>query len=179
MLRLYLSPSLLNDDYFVLGATRPSYTTRFSMLGATSSPILGTVSSRFPLPATSEAVVANYVPLSPSSTVNICIVEPSGVRTNFEGHSKARTEPHPAYAADDMPSRKLEKYVQMGIKSGMGMIEPSAIADAIFSIASRGERVPLRVPLGPVAWKMAKAKYEAALKDLDEIEELSALGGSI
>lgn len=105
-------------------------------------------------------------------------MEPSGVKTNFEGHSKAHTQPHPAYAADDMPARKLETYVKMGIKSGMG-IEPSALAETLFSIASRGERVPLRLPLGLTCWKLAKTKYEGFLKELDELKELSAMGQEI
>lgn len=111
-------------------------------------------------------------------TVNFCIVEPGGVKTNFEGHSKARTKPHPAYAADDMPSRKLEAYVNKGIKSGVG-IEPSAVAETIFTIASRGECIPLRLPLGTVAWKLAKSKFEGLLIDLDAVKELSAMGQEI
>ncbi|EFQ33929.1 short chain dehydrogenase [Colletotrichum graminicola] len=50
-------------------------------------------------------------------------------------------------ASSGMPGRVLEKYVEMVIKSGR-LTEPSAIAEAIYGIASRGERVPLRVPLG-------------------------------
>ncbi len=107
--------------------------------------------------------------------VNFCIVEPSGVKTNFEGHSKVRTKPHPAYAGDDMPARKLEKYVNQGLKLGVGS-EPSAIAEAIYGIASRGECIPLRLPLGAVAWKLAKAKFEGLLKELDAVKEISAMG---
>lgn len=114
-----------------------------------------------------------------ASTVHFCIVEPSGVRTNFEGHSKARTKPHPAYAAADMPARKLEHYVNMGIKSGAGMAEPSAIAETVYTIASRGERVPLRLPLGAGAWKLVKAKFEAFLGELEAIKEISAMGKEI
>lgn len=109
-------------------------------------------------------------------TVNVCIVEPSGVKTNFEGHSKARTQPHPAYASQDMPARKLEAYVNMGIKSGKGMLEPAAVAEAIYTIATRGERVPLRLPLGAVAWKMAKAKFEGLVQELDGVKDVSGMG---
>ncbi|CAM1505893.1 Fc.00g115300.m01.CDS01 [Cosmosporella sp. VM-42] len=108
--------------------------------------------------------------------VNFCIVEPSGVKTSFEGHSKAMIQPHPAYAAADMPARKLEGYVRMGMKSGVGRTEPEQIAKSIFHIASRGERVPLRLPLGPVAWKMIKAKLEGLLGELDEVKSLSFFG---
>lgn len=110
--------------------------------------------------------------------VHFCIIEPSGVKTNFEGHSKARTKAHPAYAADDMPSRKLEFYVNKGIKAGV-LMEPSAVAATIFSIASRGERVPLRLPLGVAAWKLAKSKFENLLGDLEAVKDLSAMGNDI
>lgn len=111
--------------------------------------------------------------------VNICIVEPSGVKTNFEGHSKARIQPHPDYAGEDMPSRVLEKYVNMGMKSGVGMMEPSDIAETLWGIASRGEKVPLRLPLGAVCWKMAKAKCERSLQELETVKDLSTFGKSV
>ncbi len=109
-------------------------------------------------------------------TVNVCIVEPSGVKTNFEGHSKARTQPHPAYASQDMPARRLEAYVNMGIKTGAGMMQPSQVAEAIYTIASRGERVPLRLPLGAVAWKMAKAKFEGLVQEFEAVKDISGMG---
>lgn len=84
-------------------------------------------------------------------------------------------EPHPAYAADDMPARKLEAYVRQGLKSG-ALMEPSAVAGMVYNIASRGERVPLRLPLGLVAWKLAKSKFEGLLVDFDAVKELSAMG---
>jgi len=131
---------------------------------------------KFAVEGFSESVARE---MHPDWNINFCIIEPGGVKTNFEGHSKARTKPHPAYAADDMPSRRLEKYVNMGIKSGAGMIEPSAVAETIFTIASRGERVPLRLPLGATAWKLAKAKFEGLLGELDAVKELSAMGQEI
>lgn len=108
--------------------------------------------------------------------VNVCIVEPSGVKTNFEGHSKARTQAHPAYAGADMPARRLEAYVNMGIKSGAGMMEPSAIAETLFNVVGRGEKIPLRLPLGAVAWKMGKAKFESLLQDFEAVKAISGMG---
>ncbi|KAK2036059.1 NAD(P)-binding protein [Colletotrichum somersetense] len=110
--------------------------------------------------------------MHPQWNINFCILEPSGVKTNFEGHSKARTAPHPAYAGADMPARVLDKYVEMGVKSG-SLTEPSAIAEAVYSIVSRGERVPLRVPLGGPAWSFIRQKFELGLEDLDKVKELS------
>lgn len=77
-----------------------------------------------------------------------------------------------------MPARKLETYVRMGVKSG-ALMEPSAVAETIFAVASRGERVPLRLPLGPVAWKMVKSKFEGLLGELDAVKELSTMGKEI
>ena len=77
-----------------------------------------------------------------------------------------------------MPARKLDAYVRQGMKSGVG-IDPSSIAEAIYNIASRGERVPLRLPLGAVAWKLAKSKFEGLLGELDAVKELSAMGQEI
>jgi hypothetical protein len=105
-------------------------------------------------------------------------VEPSGVKTSFEGHSKANIAPHPAYAGNDMPARKLEKYVSAGMKLGVGM-EPSSIAEVLFKIASREERVPLRLPLGAVSWKMSKSKFESLLEDFEAVKEISAMGQQI
>lgn len=78
-----------------------------------------------------------------------------------------------------MPSRQLEYYVNMGLKSGIGMNEPSAVAEGIYSIANRGDKVPLRLPLGVTAWKMAKAKFETSLTELDAVKEISAMGKEI
>ncbi|KAJ9136553.1 Short-chain dehydrogenase/reductase-like protein SDR [Pleurostoma richardsiae] len=131
---------------------------------------------KFAVEGWSESVARE---MHPDWNINFCIVEPSGVKTNFEGHSKAHTKPHPAYMADDMPARKLEAFVGQGIKKGVGMLEPSEVAEAIYKIASRGEQVPLRLPLGPTAWKLAKMKFEGLLKDLDAVKEISAMGQQI
>ncbi|KAF8854265.1 NAD(P)-binding protein [Acephala macrosclerotiorum] len=116
--------------------------------------------------------------MSPDWNINFCIVEPSGVRTNFEGHSKAQITPHPAYADPSMPARKLESYIKAGIKSGAagGMIEPSAVAETIYKIAARGEKIPLRLPLGKVAWQMAKMKFDELLRDFESVKEISFMG---
>lgn len=67
----------------------------------------------------------------------------------------------------------------MGISKGIGLSEPSAIAEAIYGIASRGEKVPLRLPLGATAWKLIKAKLEGFMGELDAVKEISAMGKDI
>lgn len=83
-------------------------------------------------------------------------------------------KPHAAYTAEDMPSRKLETYVRRGLESGIG-IESGAIAKILFEIASREEKVPLRLPLGSTAFKLIKSNLEARLEDLEAVKELSAV----
>ena len=100
------------------------------------------------------------------------------MKTHFEGHSKAKIKPHPAYVGADMPARKLEGYVRQGLKLGMGM-EPSTVAETLFKVASREERVPLRLPLGAVSWKMAKSKFENLLEEFDAVKDISAMGEQI
>lgn len=128
---------------------------------------------KFAVEGWSESVARE---VHPDWNVNICIVEPSGVKTNFDGHSKARIQAHPDYTGEDMPARQLEKYVNIGIKSGIGMMEPSAVAETLWSVASRGEKVPLRLPLGATCWKMAKARCEGFLRELDGVKEVSTFG---
>ncbi|RMZ29026.1 hypothetical protein D0859_06892 [Hortaea werneckii] len=96
------------------------------------------------------------------------------VKTNFEGHSKAHTALHPAYADPAMPSRKLEVFVNKGMGMGMGL-EPAMVAKAMYDVASRGEKVPLRLPLSSTAVNMMRGALQEKLKALDEVESFTAV----
>ncbi|KAK1758662.1 hypothetical protein QBC47DRAFT_375399 [Echria macrotheca] len=130
---------------------------------------------KFAVEGWSESVARE---MHPDWNINFCIVEPGGVKTNFEGHSKAHTAPHPAYQAPGTPARILEKYVEQGIKLGMGM-EPAAVAEAVYTIASRGEKVPLHLPLGATAWNLIKSKLEGFLAELEAVKGISAMGAEL
>ncbi|GFF54254.1 uncharacterized oxidoreductase C162.03 [Aspergillus lentulus] len=112
--------------------------------------------------------------MHPDWNIHFCIVEPSAVNTNFETSSKKYTEPHPAYAAADMPARQLEMFVKKGLAAGVGF-EPSAVAIVLYKIASRNDKVPLRLPLSITAIKLIRAKLEGQLQDLETHGELGAL----
>ncbi|RMY97714.1 hypothetical protein D0862_07931 [Hortaea werneckii] len=107
-------------------------------------------------------------------SVNFCLVEPAGVKTHFEGHSKAHTAPHPAYANPAMPARKLEVFVNKGLSMGMGL-EPATVAKAMYDVASRGEKIPLRLPLSSTAVNMMKMALQERLKALEEVEGFAAV----
>ncbi|UNI13888.1 hypothetical protein JDV02_000584 [Purpureocillium takamizusanense] len=116
--------------------------------------------------------------MHPDWNINFCIAEPSGVKTNFEGSSKKWMAPHPAYASEDMPARKLESYVKKGLQQGAG-IEPLDIAKALFEVASRGEKVPLHLPMGPVAVQLIRSKLEARLEGLEAAKSLPGLSSGV
>lgn len=73
-----------------------------------------------------------------------------------------------------MPSRKLEKFVQHGLKAGAGL-EPIEVAKVLFHVASRNEKVPLRLPLSTTAVKLITASLQGRLQDLETVKELSAM----
>ncbi|KAI7157475.1 hypothetical protein KC349_g5579 [Hortaea werneckii] len=112
--------------------------------------------------------------MSPEWNINFCLVEPAGVKTNFEGHSKAHTAPHPAYADPAMPSRKLEVFVNKGLSMGMGL-EPTVVAKAMYDTASRGDKIPLRLPLSSTTVNMMKMALQERMKALEEVEGFAAV----
>ncbi|KAI7547545.1 hypothetical protein KC331_g4953 [Hortaea werneckii] len=112
--------------------------------------------------------------MSPEWNINFCLVEPAGVKTNFEGHSKTHTAPHPAYDDPEMPSRKLEVFVNKGLSMGLGL-EPAVVAKAIYHVASSGEKIPLRLPLSSTAVNMMKMALQEKIKALEEVEGLAAV----
>ncbi|KAI7176880.1 hypothetical protein KC343_g5192 [Hortaea werneckii] len=127
--------------------------------------------SKFAVEGWTESVARE---MSPEWKINFCLVEPAGVKTNFEGHSKAHTAPHPAYTDPTMPARKLEVFVNKGLSMGMGL-EPTTVANAIYDVASRGERIPLRLPLSSTAVNMMKMALQEKMKALEEVEGFAAV----
>lgn len=104
--------------------------------------------------------------------ISFCIVEPSAVKTNFEGHSKKNTAPHPAYMDPKMPARMLQRYVDAGLKQGAGM-EPEDVARVLYEVASTGEKVPLHLPLSINAFGLIKGQFQDRMKALEEVKEIS------
>ncbi|KAJ4343401.1 hypothetical protein N0V95_006663 [Ascochyta clinopodiicola] len=104
--------------------------------------------------------------------ISFCIVEPAAVKTNFEGHSKKNTAPHPAYTDPKMPARMLQKYVDAGLKQGVGM-EPADVARVLYEVVSGGEKVPLHLPLSVNALGLIKGAFEEKLKELEEFKKIS------
>jgi short-subunit dehydrogenase len=104
--------------------------------------------------------------------INFVIVEPAAVKTNFEGHSKKNIAPHTAYNSPKMPARMLEKYDNAGLKQGVGM-EPEDVARVLYEVASKGEKVPLHLPLSMNAFGLIKGAFEERLKALEGVKGIS------
>ncbi|ETS86351.1 hypothetical protein PFICI_00179 [Pestalotiopsis fici W106-1] len=110
--------------------------------------------------------------LHPDWNINICIVEPGGVKTEFERGSKKFTQIHKDYDGADMPARKLAAWVKNGIASGAGGVLPSAVARVLYLVASRNDKVPLWLPLTSTAYQLIKMKSQARLDNLEATKEL-------
>ncbi|KAI1745025.1 NAD(P)-binding protein [Xylaria scruposa] len=112
--------------------------------------------------------------LHPDWNINICIVEPGGVKTEFEHGSKKYTKIHEAYNGDDMPARRLAAWVKKGVAAGAS-VPPSAVAEVLYLVASRNDTVPLWLPLSSTAAQLIKMKLEARLKNLEAVKDLTPI----
>ncbi|CZT51135.1 uncharacterized protein RSE6_12234 [Rhynchosporium secalis] len=70
----------------------------------------------------------------------------------------------------------LGKCIHIGTAgAATDMIELAKLAKKLYTVASRGKCIPLRLP-SIDAWRTAKAKFEGLLKDLDDLKNVSAMG---
>jgi hypothetical protein len=78
---------------------------------------------------------------------------------------------HPAYADPSSPTNKLLEYMQ-DPKSREKWAEPESIALAMQTVVSRGERIPIRVPLGPDSGTAIVADLEKNKELFEEVKDL-------
>lgn len=107
-----------------------------------------------------------------TETVHFTIAEPGGIDTNYATSSMSTLAKHPAYDAADSPARMLAAYVD-NAESRKSWSRPEAMSRAIYEMASRGKPVPVRFPLGAVAWQVLKAKAESTVEEFAEARALS------
>jgi hypothetical protein len=88
-----------------------------------------------------------------------------------------RIAPHPAYAQPDTPTRILESYVN-NAQNRETWARPEDIAAAMFQVATRGEKIPIRLPLGVDAWGAIRAEVDQMAKEMDELRELCLAAGN-
>lgn len=112
--------------------------------------------------------------LHPDWNINFCLIEPGAVKTNFETSSKRHITPHPAYTHPSMPSRMLDAFVEQNLATGAG-VEAADLAKLLYHIASRGEQVPLFLPVSTTATALIIGTLRARLAIVEDVKELSAV----
>ncbi|KAI2622559.1 NAD(P)-binding protein [Hypoxylon sp. NC1633] len=126
--------------------------------------------SKFAMEGWTEAV-AKELPVE--WNIHLCNVEPGGVETNFATSSfQMMAKRHPAYASPNYPTNALLSYIT-DAESRKTWARPDSVAAAIYLLASRGQRVPIRVPLGPDSYGMLVLEIENVKKDLEEFKDIS------
>lgn len=79
---------------------------------------------------------------------------------------------HSAYADPNYPTNALLGYMSVE-ENRSSWAAPGAIARALYGLVSRGQRIPIRVPLGADAYGMISMDVESTQKDLEELREIS------
>ncbi|KAF3808505.1 putative oxidoreductase [Colletotrichum gloeosporioides] len=132
--------------------------------------------SKFAMEGWTESVAKE---LPTAWNIHLSIIEPGGVKTNYATSSlKMMKGRHPAYSDPSFPANALLGYIQSE-QGRSTWTEPRDLAVAIYAVVSSGNRVPIRVPLGPDAWGLLNSDLESIRKDLDEFKNLSlGLGDS-
>ncbi|KAI1179552.1 retinol dehydrogenase 8 [Nemania sp. FL0916] len=133
--------------------------------------------SKFAMEGFAESVAKE---LSPSWNIHLSVIEPGGTHSEYLGRSfQSMAARHPAYAAPDMPtSSMLSLIANPDIRKGFSSADD--IARGMYELLTRGERIPIRVPLGVDAWEVVRSEAESVRCEMDELREFSTgFGGSI
>ncbi|MET7762957.1 SDR family oxidoreductase [Streptomyces sp. NPDC005393] len=95
--------------------------------------------------------------------IQVTIVEPGTVPTDFAGRSGDVAPPLPAYA--DTPADRVRQVLEQGVLPAPG--DPRKIARAIADLAAL-ERAPRRLALGSDAFGLIQSALRARLAELEE-----------
>ncbi|KAI5924906.1 NAD(P)-binding protein [Camillea tinctor] len=126
--------------------------------------------SKFAMEGFTEAVAKE---LPSAWNIHLCNIEPGGVKTNYATTSlQHMAKRHPAYADPSYPTNQLLAYV-VNEDNHKTWAKPQEIAAAMYHIVSRGQRIPIRVPLGSDSYSLITKDLEENRKLLDELKELS------
>lgn len=109
--------------------------------------------------------------------MHFCLIEPGGVDTNYATTSTQHIAPHPAYAAKDTPARVLEGFIENDeVRKGWATAEE--VAGAMYTIVTREQKMPLRLPLSHDSWNLLKGAAVQAVEALDEVKDISLSVGN-
>ncbi|KAI0401187.1 retinol dehydrogenase 8 [Xylaria palmicola] len=133
--------------------------------------------SKFAMEGFAESVAKE---LDAGWNVHLSILEPGGTTTEYLGRSFRTTAArHPAYAAAHMPTNAM-----LGLLGNAGLRATFSSADdiarAMWELLTRGERIPIRVPLGKDAWEVVAGETESVGRELEALRGFStSFGGSM
>ncbi|KAI0556052.1 retinol dehydrogenase 8 [Xylaria curta] len=133
--------------------------------------------SKFAMEGFAESVVKE---LDPAWNIHFSILEPGGTTTEYLGRSfKYMATRHPAYAAPHMPTNSM-----LGLLGNEELLKNFSSADDIargmWELLTRGQSIPIRVPLGEDAFDYVVAETENVKKELDSLREFSrSFGGGM
>ncbi|KAI9167479.1 Oxidoreductase calM [Paramyrothecium foliicola] len=132
--------------------------------------------SKFAVEGFTESIAKE---VRPEWNIHFTLIEPGGVQTNYTTTSAVTPPVHPAYAASDSPTRTLLAYVHSPEARATWAL-PQSVAESMYHVASRGGKIPLRVPLGRDAWSFMRQEIETLGKELDDVRAISegAAGGT-
>ncbi|KAH7040641.1 short-chain dehydrogenase [Microdochium trichocladiopsis] len=132
-------------------------------------------SAKFAMEGFTESVAKE---MPPDWNIHFSIIEPGGVETNFATTSIQIPDRHPAYESNPHSATTF----MLGLMHNPEILKNFArvedVAAAMYGIASRGGKIPLRVPLGPDAWSAIQADVEQLRVDIEAIKDLSMSVGS-
>ncbi|KAI1753742.1 retinol dehydrogenase 8 [Xylaria castorea] len=133
--------------------------------------------SKFAMEGFAESVAKE---LDPAWNIHFSILEPGGTTTEYLGRSfKNMATRHPAYAGPHMPTNAMLGLLE---KEELRKNFSSAddIARGMWELLTRGQSIPIRVPLGQDAWDYVVAEAENVKKELDALRGFSrSFGGAM
>ena len=107
-------------------------------------------------------------------SVHLCNIEPGGVKTNYASSSfKMMEQRHPAYSDPSFPTNVLFSFMT-DPKSRESWAEPQSVAAAMYTLVRRGQKIPIRLPLGSDSWEVIMADIDTTKKELLGLKDLSA-----
>ncbi|KAI0124959.1 short-chain dehydrogenase [Xylariales sp. AK1849] len=126
--------------------------------------------SKFAMEGWTEAIAKE---LPTEWNIHLCNVEPGGVKTKYATTSlKMMERRHPAYTNPSYPTNSIIAYM-VDEKNRETWAEPDAISLAMYQIVSRGQKIPIRAPLGADSYGAIMADLEKNRKDMEELKDLS------
>ncbi|KAI0097818.1 retinol dehydrogenase 8 [Nemania sp. FL0031] len=133
--------------------------------------------SKFAMEGFAESVSKE---LNPGWNIHFSILEPGGTTTEYLGRSfKTMARRHPAYVASDMPTSSM-----VGLLGNQELRKSFSSADDIargmWELLTRGEKIPIRVPLGKDACEVVIWEAESVKKELEGLRAFSSsFGGAM